>query len=172
MQNVKLFSSRFSTGSTASVSNEKVRRKNKKVSITNRVVRKPNHENFEARILIIDDDQFSRTLVGAPLIQENFEVTLASTLNVAIEEIISNTFDFIILDWVLAEATGFDVLKKAEELMVDRDNNKRIPFVIYSTCTQIDIRLPDLKLFEYKGHWLKPFNAKKIKEKILEIKKG
>ena len=177
MFNSKLISSGHCTSST-SPQNTRLKgyRKKSKTdrNTLNRSVRglKKTNENYEGHVLVIDDDEFSRTLVGLQLMSENYKVTFSSSLPEAINELIEVKFDFIVLDWILVEETGFNVLEKAEELFGTKLNKKSLPFYIYSTCSQIDIRFPDLNYFDYKGHWLKSINAKELKTNIKKIKKA
>ena len=173
------FSSGFNLGSSTARSSEtsrRLRRFYKKSNQTARELPLPpgfervTHDDFVSHVLVVDDDQFSRTLVGAPLIAANSRVTFADSNSAAVEELMTKKFDLVILDWVLVEATGFDVLKKAEELMSHKLGSEKLPFVVYSSCNITDIRLPELKYFDYKGHWLKPFNIKNLKDKIIKLK--
>jgi DNA-binding response OmpR family regulator len=86
------------------------------------------------KILLIEDDKFLRTILEKKLIAEGFEVISAADGDEALEKIISNKPDLILLDIILPKKSGFLVLeniKKDPEL-------RNVPVLIISNLGQED----------------------------------
>ena len=66
----------------------------------------------EARILIVEDDQFLRDLLKTKLEKENFEVTTAIDGPGGLEKIKNVQPDIMLLDIILPGIDGFEVLKR------------------------------------------------------------
>jgi DNA-binding response OmpR family regulator len=84
------------------------------------------------KILIVEDDKFLRLLLERKLKNENFEVVGAEDGEEALEKIVTEKPDLILLDIILPKKSGFTVL---EEINKD-ENLKRIPVFIISNLGQ------------------------------------
>jgi DNA-binding response OmpR family regulator len=84
------------------------------------------------KILIVEDDKFLRLLLERKLKNENFEVVVAEDGEEALEKIVTEKPDLILLDIILPKKSGFAVL---EEINKD-ENLKRIPVFIISNLGQ------------------------------------
>lgn len=67
------------------------------------------------RILIIEDDKSIASLQKDYLEINGFEVLTALTGSVGLKEALSGTFDLIILDLMLPEIDGFEILRRVRE---------------------------------------------------------
>jgi DNA-binding response OmpR family regulator len=84
------------------------------------------------KILLIEDDKFLRTVLEKKLSAEGFEVVSAVDGDEALEKIISDKPDLILLDIILPKKSGFLVLeniKKDPEL-------RKLPVIIISNLGQ------------------------------------
>jgi len=84
------------------------------------------------KILLVEDDKFLRTVLERKLMNEGFEVVLAVDGDEALEKIITDKPDIILLDIILPKKNGFLVLeniKKDPEL-------KKVPVLIISNLGQ------------------------------------
>ena len=84
------------------------------------------------KVLLIEDDKFLRTVLERKLLSEGFEVISATNGEEALEKIISDKPDIILLDIILPKKNGFMILeniKKDPEL-------RRIPVLIMSNLGQ------------------------------------
>jgi DNA-binding response OmpR family regulator len=84
------------------------------------------------KILLIEDDKFLRTVLEKKLLTEGFEVVSAVDGDEALEKIISDKPDLILLDIILPKKSGFLVLeniKKDPEL-------RKLPVIIISNLGQ------------------------------------
>ena len=84
------------------------------------------------KILIVEDDKFLRLLLERKLKNENFEVISAEDGEEALEKIVTEKPDLILLDIILPKKSGFSVL---EEINKD-ENLKKIPVFIISNLGQ------------------------------------
>jgi DNA-binding response OmpR family regulator len=84
------------------------------------------------KILLVEDDKFLRTVLERKLINEGFEVLSVVDGDEALEKVITDKPDIILLDIILPKKSGFLVLeniKKDPEL-------KKIPVIIISNLGQ------------------------------------
>lgn len=72
--------------------------------------------NRRGRILVVDDDAFSRTLYASVLEEGGHEVVLADGGPAAIGLLHQETFDAVITDLVMPDAGGLQVLEEAQAL--------------------------------------------------------
>jgi nitrogen regulation protein NR(I) len=70
------------------------------------------------RVLIIDDDESVRDSLGAFLEENGFKVTTASNGNNGLELLRGDKFDVFLIDLIMPEKGGLDVLKEAENLHI------------------------------------------------------
>ncbi len=87
------------------------------------------------KILLIDDDQSSLTIFSTALIKEGFQTTSAETGEAGLSMARSEKPDLILLDQVLPDISGNDVLKnlKADE------QTKNIPVILLSNFSQEEL---------------------------------
>lgn len=83
---------------------------------------------YMAHILIVEDDDFLRSLAVTKLEKEGFAVSMAANGQSALDSLKTTTADIIILDLMLPVMSGFDVLKaiKADEV------TKNIKVIVFS----------------------------------------
>lgn len=78
-----------------------------------------NRETEKEKILIVDDDENFTTVTAAFLEHEGYETTKANTGSEAVEKVSSEKPRIVLLDLMLPDAEGIDVLKKIRQ--VDRN---------------------------------------------------
>jgi len=83
------------------------------------------------KILIIEDDTFLQGLVANKLQAEGFDVETASTGSQGLTNLGQNTYDIIILDLMLPDVSGFEILKQIRS----RETNNKIPVLIFSNLS-------------------------------------
>ncbi len=84
------------------------------------------------KVLIIDDDKFIRTVYQSEFNQENIEAEVAENGEAGLEKAKSGKPDLILLDMMLSEKDGFEVLG---ELKSDT-SLKSIPVIVFSSLNQ------------------------------------
>lgn len=83
------------------------------------------------KILIIEDDTFLQGLAANKLQAEGFEVNTASNGNEALTNLGQETYDAIILDLMLPDISGFEILKQIRS----RETNNKLPILIFSNLS-------------------------------------
>jgi two-component system, OmpR family, response regulator len=79
-----------------------------------------------ARVLVVDDERNIRELVGTALRYEGFEVVLAERGREAIERAVEERPDLIVLDVMLPDLDGFEVVRRL------RRDGMKVPVVFLS----------------------------------------
>ncbi|MFA5135025.1 MAG: response regulator [Patescibacteria group bacterium] len=72
----------------------------------------PANTKAEARVLVVEDDQFLRDLLMTKLQKENFDVTTAIDGPGGLEKILSVKPEVVLLDIILPGIDGFEILKR------------------------------------------------------------
>ena len=112
-----------------------------------------------ARLVVVEDDESIRELLGAALRFANYAVTTASTGNEALQTISATAPDLVILDVNLPDIDGFEVCRRL------RASGDTVP-VIYLTARR---ELSDLKEGFAGGgddYVAKPFNLDELTFRI------
>tara|TARA_B100001121_G_C18634441_1_gene595975 strand:+ start:67 stop:744 length:678 start_codon:yes stop_codon:yes gene_type:complete len=120
-------------------------------------------DNFEAHILVVDDDDGIRDLVKNYLKQNGFLVTSASNAEEAIDKTKIIKFDLIILDIMMPGKSGLDFTK---------DYKKKIdtPIILLTAKGEASERVKGLE-FGADDYLPKPFEPKELILRILNILK-
>lgn len=63
------------------------------------------------RVLIVDDDKLTRMVYASFLSREGFEVVTATSGSEALEELRSRAFDLVLLDYMMPQMTGLELLE-------------------------------------------------------------
>lgn len=71
------------------------------------------------KILIVDDEEYIRKLIKKSLINENYLIEEASSGNELLNKIKTNNFDLIILDIMLEDKDGFELIKEIKNLGIN-----------------------------------------------------
>src|SRR5256714_13134997 len=79
------------------------------------------------KVLIVEDNSDVRRLYAIGLNQRGFEVKLAANGAEAVERIVAERPDVILLDWIMPLMDGRDVLRKLSE-----NGNAGIPIIVIS----------------------------------------
>lgn len=84
------------------------------------------------RILIIEDDTFFQNFYQTKLEEKGFQIYIASNGNEGLSKIYSLKPDLIILDLIMPEKDGFEVL----QVLSQNTDFKKIPVLVFSTLGQ------------------------------------
>ena len=117
--------------------------------------------NFEAHILVVDDDDGIRDLVKKYLNENNFLVTTAKNAEDASEKIYVIEFDLIILDIMMPGQTGLQFLS---------ENRKKIntPIILLTAKGEPKERIEGLEIGA-DDYLPKPFEPKELTLRIRNI---
>ncbi|MEX0918992.1 MAG: response regulator [Candidatus Paceibacterota bacterium] len=89
-------------------------------------------DSDKKKILIIEDDEFLRSLTAKRLEKENFNVVVAVDGETAVGLAADEKPDLILLDLLLPGLNGFQVLEKIKQ----NEEIKDVPVVIFSNLGQ------------------------------------
>jgi DNA-binding response OmpR family regulator len=115
------------------------------------------------RILIVEDDDFLRSLAVTKLQAEGFAMEIAATGDEGVSKIMALPPDLVILDLMLPNVSGFDILQKIRE----NEATKKLKVIVFSNLgEEADIKkCLDLGVSEYlvKANFTLDELAEKIK---------
>ncbi|MFH1170421.1 MAG: response regulator [Candidatus Vogelbacteria bacterium] len=122
------------------------------------------------KILLAEDDKFLSTAMGEKLVREGFEVLRASNGIDAVTLAKAEHPDLVLLDIIMPQKTGFEVLSELRLDSATRD----IPVIVLSNLGQeVDIKKArDLGAIEYlvKSDVKMRVVVAKIKEALAKLK--
>ncbi len=84
------------------------------------------------KVLIVEDDTFLQGLEASKLTKDGFEVITASTGEEAMKKINEPNINVILLDLILPNYDGFEILKKIKET----EKIKNIPVIVFSNLSE------------------------------------
>ena len=117
-------------------------------------------ESFTYTILIADDSVTNRKFLARQVEAQNYQVSTAANGKQAIQMIQTGSYDLILLDIVMPEVDGYEVLKWI------RDSPwQHIPTIMISAVDQIDslVKCIEMGATDYLA---KPFNSTLLKAKL------
>jgi len=85
-----------------------------------------------SRILIADDNKAIAMTLQLKLMQEGFEAKLVSNGKEALDLLEKEKFDILVLDLIMPEMNGFEVLETIKEKQI------KIPVIVASDLSQIE----------------------------------
>ena len=71
-----------------------------------------------AKLLIVDDEEKIRQMIGKYAAHEGYEVELACDGNEALKKFKADDFDVVIMDIMMPELDGYKTLSKMKEIVV------------------------------------------------------
>lgn len=124
----------------------------------------PNDSDFplhSASLLVVDDGESNRDLLSRRLDRQGFHVEVAENGRQALQMIRHKKFDLILLDLIMPEMNGYQVL---ETIKADKELNS-IPVIMISALDEIDsvVRCIEMGAEDYLQ---KPFNQVILNAKI------
>jgi two-component system, OmpR family, copper resistance phosphate regulon response regulator CusR len=87
------------------------------------------------RILLVEDQVQTATAVSESLEQEGFQVSWSPTGSSGLRLLASNAFDAVILDWMVPELSGLDLLKRL------RKEGNKVPVLLLTARDAVEDRI-------------------------------
>jgi adenylate cyclase len=114
-----------------------------------------------SRILVVDDNASNRDVLERRLAREGHRVMTAANGTAALELVGSETFDLILLDLIMPEMSGFEVLRRLKAA----EHTSHIPVIVISALDELDsvVRCIEAGAEDYLT---KPFNPILLRARI------
>jgi CheY-like chemotaxis protein/anti-sigma regulatory factor (Ser/Thr protein kinase) len=114
-----------------------------------------------ASLLVVDDIEANRDMLSRRLVRQGYVVATAENGRRALEMLRADTFDLVLLDILMPEMDGYEVLQhlKADEAL------RHIPVIMISALSDLDavVRCIEMGAVDYLG---RPFNPTLLKARI------
>lgn len=128
-----------------------------------------NQDLLNSRILIIDDDSLNVEVLKEILLDDGYsDITTTTNPLDAVELYKESVYDLVLLDLLMPELSGFEVMDKFKEIRDD----KQTPILILSAMTNSEYRIKALNRGA-NDYLSKPFNPAEVLARIhnlLEVK--
>ncbi len=112
-------------------------------------------------ILVVDDDMLNRIVLSTNLGEQGYTVATAENGRQALEMLASQSFDVVLLDLIMPEMDGYQVLEQMK-----RDNVQReIPVIVISALDEMEsiLRCIEMGATDYLP---KPFDARLLRARL------
>jgi two-component system OmpR family response regulator len=119
-------------------------------------------ENYEARLLVVDDEPNIRDLLATSLRFAGFEVFTASTGNDAIREASEHQPDLLVLDVMLPDMDGFTVTRRL------RDRGEQYPILFLTAKDETKDKVQGLTVGG-DDYVTKPFSLEEVVARIRAV---
>jgi putative nucleotidyltransferase with HDIG domain len=108
-----------------------------------------------ARILVVDDEEHVRSMIGVTLERHGYDVQLATGGRDALELIEHNSFDLILTDIVMQDGNGIVLLDRI------RGKQPNLPVVMVTAIHDISVAIDSMRRGAY-DYLLKPFEREHL----------
>jgi two-component system response regulator (stage 0 sporulation protein F) len=119
-----------------------------------------NLEGAMSKILIVEDEQSQRDLYSIELQDDGYEIDQATNGKEAVDKVVNNKYDLVILDIRMPEMDGIEALGK----ILSRD--KKIPIIIYTAYSNYK---SNFMTWTADAYITKSSNLNELKDKVREI---
>ena len=119
-------------------------------------------QDFEARLLVVDDEPNIRDLLATSLRFAGFEVFTASTGNEAIREATEHQPDLVVLDVMLPDMDGFTVTRRL------RDRGEQYPILFLTARDETQDKVAGLTVGG-DDYVTKPFSLEEVVARIRAV---
>jgi CheY-like chemotaxis protein len=118
---------------------------------------------MKKRILVVEDQSYIRNIVRFNLERAGYDVYQADTGSKAVEFLTTMTYDLVLLDLMLPEVTGFEIL----EMLQQQGVTKNLPIIVMTAKGERSDVARVIQLGA-RDFVVKPFNVKAMVEKVKE----
>jgi len=114
------------------------------------------------RLLVVDDDATNRDVLARRLERQGYSVTKAENGLLALEIMRVSTFDLVLLDIMMPEMDGLEVLKRLKS----DDQLKHIPIIMISAMSELDSAVQCIEMGA-EDYLPKPFDPTLLKARTV-----
>jgi len=114
-----------------------------------------------SRILVVDDNAANRDVLERRLTREGRKVTTAASGAVALDLVAAQEFDLVLLDLIMPEMSGFEVLRRLKA----QEHTFHIPVIVISALDELEsvVRCIEAGAEDYLT---KPFNPTLLRARV------
>jgi adenylate cyclase len=114
-----------------------------------------------SRILVVDDNAANRDVLARRLTREGHQIVTANSGAAALELVAAQDFDLVLLDLIMPEMSGFEVLRRLKAT----EHSKDVPVIVISALDEIDsvVRCIEAGAEDYLT---KPFNPILLRARV------
>jgi two-component system OmpR family response regulator len=113
------------------------------------------------RILVVDDEEWVRELVGRYLEAAGFDVVIAADGRKALTQFDSHRPDLVILDWMLPGLDGLEVAARIRK-------ESSVPIIMLTARTEEGDRIKGLE-FGADDYVVKPFSTRELEARVRAV---
>jgi adenylate cyclase len=114
-----------------------------------------------SRILVVDDNASNRDVLERRLVRDGHQIVTAATGTSALELAGKETFDLILLDLIMPEMSGFEVLRRLKAA----EHTSHIPVIVISALDELDSVVHCIEAGA-EDYLTKPFNPILLRARI------
>ena len=114
-----------------------------------------------SRILVVDDNASNRDVLERRLVRDGHQIVTAATGTSALELVGKETFDLILLDLIMPEMSGFEVLRRLKAA----EHASHIPVIVISALDELDSVVHCIEAGA-EDYLTKPFNPILLRARI------
>lgn len=118
------------------------------------------NDSFRKKILVVDDDIIALDIIKT-ILKQDYDITCAENGDMARKCLEANTFDLIMLDYVMPEESGVDLFKKLK----DAPKTSKIPVLFLTGVESPEVRKEIIAL-NPQGYLMKPIDAKRLRTAV------
>jgi adenylate cyclase len=121
----------------------------------------PTESSRPSRILVIDDNAANRDVLARRLTREGHDAETATNGSTALELVAVREFDLILLDLIMPDMSGFEVLRRLKAA----EHTRHVPVIVISALDELDsvVRCIEAGAEDYLS---KPFNPTLLRARI------
>ena len=108
-------------------------------------------------ILLVEDDREIARIMRDTLIKENYKVTWATTGIEGLEDFLAESFDLVLVDWMMPEMSGIELI---EHIRLQSD----VPIIMISAKSKDTDKVEGLQ--EADDYLAKPFSLEELKARV------
>jgi DNA-binding response OmpR family regulator len=118
-------------------------------------------ESFQAKLLVVDDDETNRKILSGRLEAEGHRVFVAENGRHALEMIDAQPFDLVLLDILMPAMDGYQVL----QYLKSHQTLREIPVIVLSALDEIESAVRCIEMGA-EDYLTKPFNPVLLRARI------
>lgn len=118
-------------------------------------------DNTQYNLLVVDDNEMNRDMLSRRLYRQGYKVSMAVNGREALEKVEQESFDLVLLDIMMPEVNGYEVLEKIKT----HAQLRHIPIIMISALDDLEsvVRCIELGAEDYIS---KPFNPTLLKARV------